>query len=234
VILILDLEHSDVSFRAIMESLGPAGEFLRISDHYRALSDEEILDLAEQPSELTEIAQQALANEMSHRGLKARPQTPATRPEVWTPPDNLDLDDPYGEDRQLVRICTVWSLADASQVQRLLDTAGIPFLMGREKATGVDAVTSNFAEGVDVGVMSIGIPWARQAMQYYEPVDDRTPKEEKVVEGELSVRCPKCRSAEVVLQEMTPIDNAESSTQICKWTCDSCGHRWEDNGELKE
>jgi DNA-directed RNA polymerase subunit M/transcription elongation factor TFIIS len=71
-------------------------------------------------------------------------------------------------------------------------------------------------------------------MQYYEPVDDRTPKEEKVVEGELSVRCPKCRSAEVVLEEMTPIDNAESSTQICKWTCDSCGHRWEDNGELKE
>jgi DNA-directed RNA polymerase subunit M/transcription elongation factor TFIIS len=217
-----------------MENLGPAGDFLRISEHYRGLSDGELLDLARQPSELTDMAAQALANEMSHRGLKAPPQAPPTRPQVWTPPEIFDPNDPYGEDRELVTICTVWSLADALQVQGLLDTAGIPFFMGPEKATGVDAVTSNFAAGVEVRVMSVGIPWARQAMQYYEPVNDQTPKEEKEAGGELSVRCPKCHSTEVVFEETIPASTDKPSPQTYKWICDSCGHQWEDDGVLKE
>jgi hypothetical protein len=39
-----------------------------------------------------------------------------------------------------VEICTVWSLSDGLQLQTLLDRAGIPFFMGPEKATGVEAV----------------------------------------------------------------------------------------------
>jgi DNA-directed RNA polymerase subunit M/transcription elongation factor TFIIS len=220
---------------AIMENLGPAGDFLRISDHYRGLSDGELLHLARQPSELTEMAQQALANEISRRGLKAQPEAPSTRPEVWTPPEISDPSDPYAEDRELVTLCTVWSLADAFQVQSLLDTAGIPFFMGPEKATGVDAVTSNLAAGVEVRVMSVGIPWARQAMQNYEPVSDQTPKEEKDEEAdvELSVRCPKCHSTEVVFEEMIPTSADKPLPQIYKWVCDSCGHQWEDDGVLK-
>jgi DNA-directed RNA polymerase subunit M/transcription elongation factor TFIIS len=217
-----------------MGSLGPAGDFLRISDHYRGLSDDELLDLAGQPGELTDMAQQALTNELTHRGLKAPGPAKPARPEVWTPPDVSDPGDAYSEDHQLVTLCTVWSPADALQVQNLLDTAGIPFFMGPEKATSVDAVTSNFAAGLEVAVMSIGFPWARQAMQYYEPVDDKTPKEENEAYNNLSVRCPKCHSEEVVLEEMTPANRENPSPQIYKWTCDSCGHRWEDNGEVEE
>jgi DNA-directed RNA polymerase subunit M/transcription elongation factor TFIIS len=219
-----------------MGSLGPAGDFLRISDHYRSLSDEELLDLARQASELTDVAQQALTNEMSSRGLKVPSQIPPARPDVWTPPDVSDPNDPYSDDRELVWLCTVWSLADASQVQRLLDTAGIPFFMGPEKATGIDAVTSNFAAGVDVKIMSIGMPWARQAMQYYEPVNDKTPPEEenKETDGELSVRCPKCHSPEVVFEELALDNTDKPQPQIYKWACDSCGHQWEDNGVIEE
>jgi DNA-directed RNA polymerase subunit M/transcription elongation factor TFIIS len=220
-----------------MENLGPAGDFLRISNHYRSLSDEELLDLAGQPSELTDVAQQALANEMSSRGLKARPQTPPTRPDVWTPPDTSDPNDPYAEDHELVMLCTVWSLADASQVQQLLDTAGIPFFMGLEKATSADAVTSNFAAGVEVKVMSIGYRWAREAMQFYEPVDDKTSKEEEEAEKETdgeSIRCPKCHSTEVVFEELVPASTDKPQPQIYKWACDSCGHQWEDDGVLEE
>jgi DNA-directed RNA polymerase subunit M/transcription elongation factor TFIIS len=217
-----------------MESLGPAGDFLRIAEHYRGLNDEELLDLAGQAAELTDVAQQALANELSRRGLKAQPQAPPTRPEVWTPPEVSDPEDPYSEDHELVTLCTVWSLADASQLQRLLDTAGIPFFMGPEKATGIDAVTSNFSGGVEVKVMSIGIPWARQAMQDYEPVDDKTPKEDKQDDSEIPVRCPKCHSAEVVFEDMIPTQANQDVAQTYKWSCESCGHRWEDNGVLKE
>jgi predicted nucleic-acid-binding Zn-ribbon protein len=224
-----------------MEKLGPAGEFHHLSEHYRGMSDGELLDLARQPSELTEMAQQALASEIAHRHLKVEPEKPAPpQPQVWTPPETPDADDPYDEDRRLVTLCTVWSQADAEQVQELLGAAAIPFFMGQEKATSVDAVTSNFAEGVDVAVMSIGLSWAREIMQHYEPINDQTPKEEKEEQdGELLVRCPKCRSTEVVFEELAaPAEGKPSpqilSPQVFKWICDSCGHEWEDNGVLKE
>src|SRR5262249_25385940 len=52
--------------------------------------------------------------------------------------------DPYAQDRELVEILMVWSLRDALQVQRMLEVAGIPFYMGTENATAVEAVISNF------------------------------------------------------------------------------------------
>ena len=162
------------------------------------------------------------------------------------------------EDRKLVELCTVWSVRDALQAQTILDRGGIPFFMGPEKATGVDAVTSNFAEGVSVQIMQIGLTWAGPAMRHYEPEDDPTPKEEVV--DELLMHCPRCHSQEAVFEELivnkpsqgrgsrdnenddtTTLDSsddssssAETSSSIYNWTCDSCGHRWEDDGVIKE
>ena len=255
----------------IMDALDPAGEFLRISERYRQMSDEELLVLIPQSSELTPFAQQALANEVRSRGLKAEAESeaedekPATSSQVKPPPalferkspkfrdsagydvpeadsSNADFshtdssqEDQYDEDRRLVELCTAWSLRDALQVQRLLDVAGIPFFMGPEKATGVDRVTSNFANGVGVQIMRIGMPWAMPAMQHYEPEDDPTAKEIEEV-SELPVRCPKCRSTEVVFEGRTsePAMAPDESSEKYKWTCDSCGHRWEDDGVARE
>jgi hypothetical protein len=72
----------------------------------------------------------------------------------------------------LVAIRKVWSERDARRLQRVLDVAGIPFYMGKEEATGVDDVTSNFAEGVPVGVMQIGVPGHRR--QYAKTIFRRT------------------------------------------------------------
>ena len=48
-----------------MDTFDPAGvEFLRISERYRQMSDEGVLVLMPQSSELTPFAQQALANEV--------------------------------------------------------------------------------------------------------------------------------------------------------------------------
>src|SRR5208282_6280094 len=55
-----------------MNTFDPAGqEFLRISERYRQMSDGELLVLIPQSSELTPFAQEALANEVRSRGLKA-------------------------------------------------------------------------------------------------------------------------------------------------------------------
>jgi hypothetical protein len=209
-----------------------AGEWLRIAEHYRNLSDGELIALARQRSALTPVAQQAVADEISNRRLKVSSEEQAApKPEPGKPTGSA-----YDEDRQLIEICTVWSQRDALHLQILLDRAGIPFFMGPEKATGIDAVTSGFDQGIGVQIMRIGWPWAWQAMQSYEPADDRTPKEEKEELREIPVRCPKCHSTEVLFKELVPAGTAPPgcSQPKFKWACDSCGREWEDNGIMKE
>ena len=215
-----------------MAAIDPSAEFLRISAHYRRMSDGELLSLARQPSELTPVAQQVLANETSSRGLKVQPDEPAPRPTA-PPPDAGDS--PYREDRELVDLCTVWSLPDALQVQTLLDRAGIPFSIGPENATGVDAVTSNFAHGLSVRVMQIGLPWARQTMRDYAPANDPNSRASEELD-ELPVCCPRCQSPEVIFEDLIPeaANAAAPSATRFKWTCASCGHHWEDDGFVKQ
>jgi len=120
-------------------------------------------------------------------------------------------------------------------VQQLLDRAGIPFFMGPERATGADAVTSNFANGVGVSIMNVGVPWARQALQNYEPLNDPNPRREPEPK-EIEVRCPKCHSTEVVLEDLIgeePTTEKDSPQQF-EWSCDACGHRWKDDGIVGE
>jgi len=218
-----------------MQTLDPAGEWRRLSEHYRQLSDDKLVGLARQTSQLTEIAQQVLAQEIANRRLKIPPKEPAAEGRPKWQPDPGGAESPYAEDRELVVISTVWSLADALKLQRLLDTAGIPFYMGPEKATSVDAVTSNFAKGLDVQIMQVGWPWARRALQQYFPADE--PPEEKVDESDdFAMHCPKCHSMEVVFEDLDRgSKNSEGKpSPKFKWTCDSCGHEWKDDGLLTE
>ena len=58
---------------SIMEGLDPAAEWLRLSERYRQMSDNELLAIARHNSDLTDVAQQALAQEVSQRRLKLQP-----------------------------------------------------------------------------------------------------------------------------------------------------------------
>jgi DNA-directed RNA polymerase subunit M/transcription elongation factor TFIIS len=213
-----------------MANLDPGTEWRRLSELYGRMSDEELLRLAREQSELTDVAREALRNEMAQRKLKVRPE-PRPKP---APMPETPLDSPYYKDRKLVEIATAWSLADALQLQQLLDQAGIPFFMGAENATGVDEVTSNFGNGVSVKIMNIGLPWARQALEYYEPVNEPPQEGEQHLE-EVAMRCPKCRSEEIVFEELSgePTATEKDSPEQFEWKCDACGYRWKDDGILK-
>ena len=245
-----------------MDRFDPAGDYLRIAERYRQMKDEELLILMPQISELTDSAQQALANEFRSRGLKldAEPEKPPNPPRFQPPAALFERErakfansadgevvdpeaaneaseeqgDSYEEDRKLVDVCTVWSVRDALKVQTILDGAGIPFFMGPEKAPSVDQLTSDFTKGVVVKIMQIGIPWARVGMQHYEPEDDPTPPEPKELE-EIPVRCPVCHSIEVVFEGLSDEKaTADEAPEKFKWTCDACGNQWEDDGTVKE
>jgi hypothetical protein len=210
-----------------VETLDPAKEWLRLSEHYRNMTDEELLALHEQKSDLSDVAQQVLALELSTRRLKPEKSAPAAViPEA---PDSA-----YAEDRDLVELSTVWSLADAHQLETLLNTAGIPFFIGPEKATSVDQVTSRFSDGLSVQVMQIGLPWARHALEYYEPAV--LPPSETAESPEFNLYCPQCRSSEVIFEGLIP-DNKSGTTQTndpaasrYQWMCDACGYQWENDG----
>src|SRR5437879_5777615 len=147
--------------------MGPiqaAGEWLRLSEHYRGMTDGELVAIARDRSQLTEIAQQILAQELSQRKLEveAEPRSGLEGKRVANPHPNVaknaslewgtqkvdrgtvesaNARDPYSEERKLVEFLTVWSLRDALEVQSRLDAAGIPFFVGEEKATNVDPGT---------------------------------------------------------------------------------------------
>ena len=230
-----------------MATQGPAAESLRIAEHYRQLSDGELIDLAQHPSELTEMAQVALRQEISSRKLTV-PPLEEQRETNWTPPhdSNDDSDDPYAEERKLVGLTTVWSRRDAEQLQGILVQAGIPFCVGPEKATSVDEVRSSFSDGLEVQVMNAAFPYVQSCLQHYEPQDE--PPEEKVDDDpELAVHCPKCHSTDVVFEHLAGAQGSEegdseeidadegesdpaTASRKFDWTCAACGYKWEDDG----
>jgi hypothetical protein len=238
-----------------MHAADAAGDYLRLVEHYRQMKDPELLVLSRQSGGLTELARQALETEINHRRLQPEPEPEEPQPpipEAMGPSSENDSsyeDSSYEEERELVDLCTVWSLRDALQLQTLLDRAGIPFFMGPERATGVPEVTSNFTEGVIVKVMRIGLPWTIEPMRDYFPKDE-PPEEAAEVLDELPVRCPKCQSTEVVFNRLVvePPPNAAaefppasaaseplpSSAPKFDWTCDACGYQWQDDGLAKE
>ncbi|HST13202.1 MAG TPA: hypothetical protein VLL05_22685 [Terriglobales bacterium] len=209
-----------------------AWEWLRLTTHYRRMTDGELLQIARDPSVLTEAAQQTLAAELSIRGLKPSPPEPKVAPSPPEPePDSF-----YAKDRELVELCKVWSLSDALQLQWLLDRSGIPFYIGPNRATGVDAGALSFADGVSVQVMRIGLPWASQAIANYAPANEPPEEKEEEERKETSVACPKCRSEDVIFEQLTPESGNETDKSKSRfaWVCDSCGYEWEDEGVANE
>jgi transposase-like protein len=65
-------------------------------------------------------------------------------------------------------------------------------------------------------------------MQNYFPADDRAQEPEEELD-EASVRCPRCHSSEIVLEDTEPVREGGSSQRF-QWTCDACGSQWEDEG----
>jgi len=211
-----------------MEVHGPASESLRLSEHYRRLTDDELIAIAQDTSDLTEMAQQALATEISQRKLTIPVPQPLSPQPTPASEDAQTEEDPYAQDRDIVQIATVYSLPDALRLQALLDQAEIPFFMREEQATRAEQVTSNFRNGVPVGVMQIGVPWAQQAMQHYEPADEPVTPEDQP-DQDLAVHCPKCHSEDVVFEHLDAPE-ADKNNQKFVWSCAACGNQWEDEG----
>jgi hypothetical protein len=81
----------------LLMQVNPAEDWQRLTEHYREISDGELLELAADFVDLTETAQQVLRTEMSNRGLhepqaagEARTNSDRPAPPRWANSDDSD------------------------------------------------------------------------------------------------------------------------------------------------
>ncbi|MFZ0704500.1 MAG: hypothetical protein WAM71_02770 [Candidatus Korobacteraceae bacterium] len=212
-----------------MNDFDTQSEWRALEETYTAMSDEELCALAEKAYDLTDLAKQALTEQLSARKLEValveQPVGAAQRINQQQEPEG-DLDP---KELDLVSVARVWDAAEADAVIYQLYDAGIPAYMGPDNVENVSDFRGSFDTGVDIRVRSIDERPAWRALRLESPQQKAEEAEE---EKPCEVFCPVCKSDEVVFEELVAAASASGSapSQKFRWKCDHCGHEWEDDG----
>lgn len=192
----------------------------RLAENYAAMTDGELQRLARTPESLTELAWDALQDEMDRRRLEC----PADM--AHEPRQKMEM-------RELVTIRQFRDLPEALLAKGSLESAGIECFLADDNLVRLDWFISNFIGGIKLNVR---IPDAENAQKLLD---------EPILEG-LYVqgvglyeqpRCPKCQSLDVNFQELDrPVAYVSAyfhfpiPLQRPAWRCHSCYAEWEDDG----
>ncbi len=197
----------------------------RLAANYAGMTDGELRRLARSADSLTELACDALEDELDRRHLDFL---------------DRDLSDDDGaahrqqmEVQELVTIRQFRDLPEALLAKGSLESAGIECFLADENLVRLDWFISNFIGGIKLKV---------------RPEDEANASrllDEPILEG-LYVqgvglyeqpRCPKCQSLDVNFQEldrpiayMSAFLRVPMPVQRPAWHCQSCDAEWEDEG----
>jgi DNA-directed RNA polymerase subunit M/transcription elongation factor TFIIS len=199
----------------------PAQEWQRMQGVYSQMSEDELRNVADTGYDLTDIARQVLQAEISARKLDI--------PLAMQAPIVVE-EEPMGDARfdpeefELIDVHMAWDEEEARKAKEILDNSRIPSFFGPKNLESIDEFKGSYERGVKLKVPEQFADMARLAFQSHWPKDDA---EEEIAEAD--IRCPKCRSDEVVL---VSVDEAEDESVDSKfnWHCDGCGNAWQDDG----
>ncbi|MFZ0773345.1 MAG: DUF2007 domain-containing protein [Candidatus Sulfotelmatobacter sp.] len=197
----------------------------RLAANYAGMTDGELQKLAQSAESLTELAWDALDDEMERRHLEfpddecfADP-APEPRPEM--------------EVRELVTIRQFRDLPEALLAKGSLESAGIECFLADENLVRLDWFISNFIGGIKLNVRAADAANAQKLLD--EPI-----LEGLYVQGiglYEQPRCPKCQSLDVNFQEldrpiayMSAFLRVPMPVQRAGWRCHACDAEWEDDG----
>jgi hypothetical protein len=196
----------------------------RLAETYAGMSDAELQNLARRPESLTEVAWQALDDELDHRDLELL--------EEEAPEDREEL-----EMRELVTIRQFRDLPEALLAKGSLESAGIECFLADENLVRLDWFISNFIGGIKLNVRAADAANAQKLLD--EPI-----LEGLYVQGVglyEQPRCPKCQSLDVNFQEldrpiayMSAFLRVPMPVQRPAWRCHSCDAEWEDDGGTED
>ena len=193
----------------------------RLTANYAAMTDGELQKLARNTESLTELAWDALEDELDRRHLEL--------PEEAVPKPRQEM-----EMRELVTIRQFRDLPEALLAKGSLESAGIECFLADDNLVRLDWFISNFIGGIKLNVRAADVENARQILD--EPI-----LEGLYVQGiglYEQPRCPKCQSLDVNFQEldrpiayMSAFLRVPMPVQRPAWRCHKCDAEWEDDGD---
>ncbi len=191
-----------------------------MAENYAGLTDGELQRLAQNAESLTDLAWEALEEEMDRRHLKF-PDAPALH-------ERQEM-----EIRELVTVRQFRDLPEALLAKGCLESVGIECFLGDENLVRLDWFISNFIGGIKLNVRTADAENARKILD--EPI-----LEGLYVQGiglYEQPRCPQCRSLDVNFNELDrPIAYMSAFLRVPlpvhrrAWRCHSCYAEWEDDG----
>lgn len=201
-----------------------AKERRRLAETYAGMTDGELQRLAHNAESLTEIAWEALEDEMERRSLKG--------PEDRAPEDRQEL-----ELQELVTVRQFRDLPEALLAKGCLESVGIDCFLGDDNLVRLDWFISNFIGGIKLKVRAADAANAQQVLD--EPI-----LEGLYVQGVglyEQPRCPKCQSLDVNFEPldrpiayMSAFLRVPLPVQQPGWHCRACDAEWNDDGSEGE
>ena len=192
----------------------------RLAANYAGMTDGELKKLAQNAESLTELAWDALEDEMDRRHLDFADE-PAQEPR-----QQLEM-------RELVTIQQFRDLPEALLAKGSLESAGIECFLADDNLVRLDWFISNFIGGIKLKVRAADVANARKILD--EPI-----LEGLYVQGiglYEQPRCPNCQSLDVNFQEldrpiayMSAFLRVPLPVQRPAWHCHACDAEWEDDG----
>jgi DNA-directed RNA polymerase subunit M/transcription elongation factor TFIIS len=204
----------------------------QLKENYARMTEDEICALADDAYDLTDIAREALQAVITEQGFTVRLKLEAPARPLAEPPDNDDDDD-----EGLIIYGWPDNAEDARLTMGALSAAGIPSFLGPDHVMHLEEFRGRFNGPVSLKVRAVDRNRAFTALRraaaagwWGDDKEEEDPGEEK----DFAVLCPKCSSTKVVM-EGRDTDLAEPPpTANFQWSCDACGHRWVDEGIVRE
>ena len=216
------------SYTAYTMSEDSYEEWRRLSEHYAQMLDGELLRLANEYSDLTEVARQVLRDEMLKRGLgdPLKPQELQQTPGRFHFERGIELDGdedaPADDDEGKAGIEYTWKTLlcecenreQAWQIEAVLGLAGI-------ESWVVDPTRYFTTPALDltnyrIEVAADQLDEARKIIAQPIPQEIIEESQTKVPEYE-NPKCPGCGDTEPTLLETDPAN---------RWGCEVCGREW--------
>jgi ribosomal protein L37AE/L43A len=208
----------------------PITEWQRLTQQYREMYDGELEELYANKSDLTEVAQQVLSDEIRKRGLdKPRgPSEEANLPErfavpKWTSHDDAPEDGDATEESELpveytwkTMLCECDDQEEAWQIQEVLKEAGIESWIDRP------------GYYVAPGIGNLQIMVAADQLEKAHEITLKPIPQEIVEQSKMDIPdyeppvCPSCGAADPLLEGADPVNS---------WRCESCGKQWTEQAE---
>jgi hypothetical protein len=196
----------------------------RLAANYAGMTDGELQRLARSAESLTELAWDALEDEMDRRHLEF-PDDDLAEP-VQEPRQQMEV-------RELVTIRQFRDLPEALLAKGSLESSGIECFLADDNLVRLDWFISNFIGGIKLNVHPADVGNAQKLLD--EPI-----LEGLYVQGiglYEQPRCPNCRSLDVNFQEldrpiayMSAFLRVPLPVQRPAWRCHACDAEWEDDG----